>query len=178
MAALVAVLVALTAAQAMGRGPGTKGSAPGSSGIKDEGVGTYTDPSVANQISNFTINREMVSCGVGTLATRDRSGPFAMLMYATIIEQYRVDRSAGSITVTGTMRSITHMGGETIEDVEHRFTAIAVDAGDVGDDRFDVHFRSPFWNAQSNPMCTPSSFGGGQCRFGGATVMGEVTVAQ
>src|SRR5438105_1819472 len=31
-------------------------------GLADEGVGIYTDPSVANQISGFTINRCMVSC--------------------------------------------------------------------------------------------------------------------
>ena len=39
----------------------------GSNDLSDEGVGTYTDASVANQISNFSINRQMVSCGVGTV---------------------------------------------------------------------------------------------------------------
>ena len=34
----------------------------GSNDLSDEGVGTYTDASVANQISNFSINRQMVSC--------------------------------------------------------------------------------------------------------------------
>ena len=33
------------------------------------GVGMYTDSSVANQVSSFTINPKTVSCGVGTLAT-------------------------------------------------------------------------------------------------------------
>lgn len=29
--------------------------------LKNEGVGTYSDASVGNQISNFSINRQMVS---------------------------------------------------------------------------------------------------------------------
>ena len=48
----------------------------GSNDLSDEGVGTYTDASVANQISNFTINRQMVSCGVGTVGATGFTGPF------------------------------------------------------------------------------------------------------
>jgi len=50
--------------------------------LKDEGVGTYSDSSVVNQVSNFTINRQMISCGVGTVSGGGIgfSGPFAMLM--------------------------------------------------------------------------------------------------
>jgi hypothetical protein len=36
-------------------------------GLKNEGVGLYTDASVANQVSTFTINPRKVSCGVGTV---------------------------------------------------------------------------------------------------------------
>jgi hypothetical protein len=47
----------------------------GGLGLSNEGVGMYSDPSVANQASSFSINRQMVSCGVGTftLGHGDRS---------------------------------------------------------------------------------------------------------
>src|SRR5438034_5505362 len=94
----------------------------GSNDLSDEGVGTYTDPSVANQISNFTINRQMVSCGVGTVAfTPQFSGPFAMLMYAKDISHYYANHLTKTIRASGRMRSITHVGGNLVEDVEHDF---------------------------------------------------------
>ena len=77
----------------------------GSNDLSDEGVGTYTDASVANQISNFTINRQMVSCGVGTVGASGFTGPFAMLMYAKDIQSYSADHATGTIRVTGRMRS-------------------------------------------------------------------------
>jgi len=139
-------------------------------GVHDSGVGTYTDPSVAFQVSNFSINRQMVSCGVGTIAPGPHSsGPFAMLMYATKITSYSVDRQAGTITVEGRMRSITRMGTTTAEDVEHDFIAVAVD-DPGGHDRFDVHFVTPFWNP-GNPMASRSSVHQGWVRFGGEVVM-------
>ena len=155
----------------------------GPNGLKDEGVGTYSDASVANQISNFTINRRMVSCGVGTFSTPPgTSGPFAMLMYATGPFRYHANHQTKIITARGRMRSITHVSGNEVEDVDHDFLAIAVDNGDTGD-RFDVHFTTPFWNP-TNPMCTPSTEVAGWCRFGGILVtdnvgpnqMGEITV--
>src|SRR5437660_10245424 len=97
----------------------------GPNDIRDEGVGTYTDSSVGNQISNFTINRQMVSCGVGTVAPSGfLSGPFAMLMYAKDIQFYHADHNAKTITASGRMRSITQVSGMTVEDVEHDFLAI------------------------------------------------------
>jgi len=145
-------------------------------GVKNQGVGTYTDASVANQISNFSINPEMISCGVGTIAYGTWTGPFAMLMYAVKISSYRVDRRTSTIRATGTMRSVTEIGGNVMEDVRHHFLAIAVDGKGKAPDRFDVHFRTPFWNTGSNPMCTASSQSPGGCRFGGQVIMGGVAV--
>jgi hypothetical protein len=160
--------------------------------IKDEGVGTYTDPSVANQISNFSINRQMVSCGVGTVAPAPPafSGPFAMLMYATDITHYRANHLTKTITARGRMISITHVGGVEVEREEHDFVAIAKDnvepqEGGPVQDRFDIHFHTTFWNP-GNPLCTPSTGFPGECRFGGELVtdntgvnqMGDITVGQ
>src|SRR5947208_152210 len=64
-----------------------------SNGLENEGAGMYTDPSVAFQLSGFTINRRMVSCAVGTLAASivpGQPGPFSMLMYSTKIASYEV----------------------------------------------------------------------------------------
>jgi hypothetical protein len=143
-------------------------------GVLDQGVGMYTDPSVANQISSFSINRAMVSCGVGTLAGPGFSGPFAMLMYATRINAYELDRAGRTIRCTGRMRSITKVGGTTREDVQHDFVAIAA-AADGPSGRFDVHMVTPFWNT-SNPMSTHSTVVDGWVRFGGALLMGEIAV--
>jgi hypothetical protein len=162
----------------------------GPNDIMDEGVGTYTDPSVANQISNFTINRQQVSCGVGTVAADipgfppSFTGPFAMLMYAKDIQFYHANHVTKTIRASGRMRSITHAGGNLVEDEDHDFLAIAEDKGATGD-RFDVHFSTTFWNP-ANPMCTKSTEVPGKCRFGGVLVtdnngqnqMGDVTVGQ
>jgi hypothetical protein len=147
------------------------------------GVGMYTDASVAHQVSSFTINPQTVSCGVGTLAAGgEASGPFAMLMYATRMDSYTVDKESGEIRATGRMRSITKVGGAVVEDAEHDFLAVAAatvahggfeQAVHAGGDRFDVHFRTPFWD-QYNPMCTPSTLVEGDCRFGGELLMGHV----
>lgn len=149
--------------------------------FRNEGVGMYADASTAGQLSTFTINKRMISCGVG--ATGDTAtgttGAFAMLMYSTKIDRYDVDAAGKTITGTGRMRSITRMGpsGSVAEDVEHDFVAVAVDkvAGQRGD-RFDMHFRTPLWNTGS-PMCTPSTIVAGGCRFGGDALMGDVTVS-
>lgn len=141
--------------------------------LKDEGVGTYTDASVANQISNFTINRSLVSCGVGTIAPSiENSGEFAMLMYSTRIRSYKADHQTKKITATGRMRSITRINGSTVEDVEHDFIAIAVDTGADKMDRFDVHFTTPFWSptGAGAAFCTPSTVHAGWCRFGGVLI--------
>jgi len=152
-------------------------------GLMGTGVGMYTDPSVANQVSSFTINPQMVSCGVGTLAAGgEASGPFAMLMYATHMDSYVVDKESGEIRATGRMRSITKIGTAVIEDAEHDFLAVAAatvahggfeQAVHQGGDRFDVHFQTPFWT-QYNAMCTPSTIAAGKCRFGGELILGHV----
>jgi hypothetical protein len=145
-----------------------------SDGLVDQGVGMYTDLSVANQISSFTINPTMVSCGVGTLAHGSSSGPFAMLMYSLHHDQYGIDRANGVVTVNGRMRSITRVAGSTVEDVQHHFLAVAQVKGPDGP-RFDVHFVTPFWN-QSNPMSTHSTAVQGAVRFGGRLLLGEIVV--
>ena len=173
---------------AFGPGSGGHGAAAGgrhSELLMGTGVGMYTDSSVANQVSSFTINPKMVSCGVGTLATGgDSSGPFAMLMYATRMDSYTVDTDAGEIRATGRMRSITKMGSSVVEDAEHDFLAVAAttvahggfnQAVHSGGDRFDVHFSTPFWD-RYNPMCTPSSIAAGACRFGGELLLGDVFI--
>lgn len=139
------------------------------------GVGTYTDASVANQISNFTINRSMVSCGVGTLAANGWSGPFAMLMYATHIAYFEAEPLSSYIRAGGRMRSITQMLGKTVEDVEHDFVAVAHGRNGSGPPRFDVHFATPFWKP-GNPMATRSADYPGKCRFGGEMLIGEIRI--
>lgn len=155
-------------------GAGDMGAAPLlSEGPVDEGVGLYSDASVAFQISSFTINRRMVSCGVGVWAgpAQGSSGPFSMLMYATKIDSYEVDRGTPSmIKVTGVMRSITRMGAQTMEDVQHPFVAVATDNHFAGPDRFEVHFVTPFWNP-ANAMATKSEMHTGWVKFGGAVML-------
>jgi hypothetical protein len=151
----------------------------GPADIMDEGVGLYTDASVAGLVSTFTINRQIVSCGVGTF---DPSAmpfdSFGMLMYAKDTRSYKANHLTQTIRATGTMRSITQVNGITVEDVDHEFLAIALDrAGSRHPDRFDIHFASPFWNT-GNPFCTPSAEVAGGCRFGGELFSGDVTVGR
>jgi len=100
-----------------------------------------------------------------------------MLMYAKDIQSYSADHNTKTIRVSGKMRSITVVGGVTVEDVVHDFLAVAADNKDAGKpDRFDVHFSTPFWKA--SPMCTPSTEVQGWCRFGGDLLLGDVTVGR
>jgi hypothetical protein len=182
---LVSIVVFAGPFGSTGGRPSPAGAAPHGNGetLMGTGVGMYTDSSVANQVSSFTINPQTVSCGVGTLAAGgDASGPFAMLMYATGIDSYAVDGDAGEIRATGRMRSITKVGSAVVEDTEHDFLAVAAatvrhggfeDAVHSGGDRFDVHFQTPFWD-RYNPMCTPSTVQAGKCRFGGELMLGHV----
>jgi hypothetical protein len=142
--------------------------------LKDAGVGTYVDMSSAQQLSAFTINPRMVSCAVGTVAlSPEFSGPFAMLMFATHLDHYVVNHAKGSLHAQGHMRSITHVAGQTVEDIEHEFAAIATD-GRFKAKRFDVHFVTPFWTPGSNAMATPSTDFDGLARFGGRLVTGFI----
>lgn len=155
-------------------------------GLSDEGVGMYTDPSVANQVSSFTINPQMVSCGVGTVSVNGMVNPFDMLMYALSIDSYVIDRtSPRMITAKGKMRSTTRVGGVIVEDTDgtgmnpppHDFIAIAEDRDSPQHDRFTVHFRTPFWNPATNPMCTKSMKYPGLCQFGGDVFLGNIVVS-
>jgi len=173
--ALVGAAVSVLAANAYaGEGTGRK------SGVRaGEGVGMYSDPSSANQASTFTINRRLVSCGVGA-ENLAGIGRFEMLMYSTKIKKYVVDGGQKEITVRGEMRSITRAAGAVVEDVRHAFIARALDRdGDEGQprsDRFDVHFRTGFWQP-GNPMCTPSDRYPGLCRIGGVLFAGDIHVS-
>ncbi|MPY87802.1 MAG: hypothetical protein GEU99_07765 [Luteitalea sp.] len=165
-------------------------------GLQDAGVGMYTDLSVLQQASTFTINREMVSCGVGTLVLDsllgllplglvDSLGVFEMLMYSVSIDTYEVSRlTPRSIIATGKMRSITRLAGNVLEDTDgvgvhpppHDFIAVAEDSDVAKKDWFAVHFTTPFWKP-GNPLCTPSELFPGMCRFGGNVFLGEVAVS-
>ena len=179
------MILCATAVAAVGDLPGAGAGPRDSEALQGTGVGMYTDSSVANQVSSFTINPKTVSCGVGTLAAGgEASGPFAMLMYATRMDSYTVDQEAGEIRATGRMRSITKVGSAVVEDAEHDFLAVAAasvphggfdQAVHAGGARFDVHVSTPFWD-RYNPMCTPSSMAAGACRFGGELLLGNIFV--
>jgi hypothetical protein len=183
--ALSVVAVAFAVVGSVDVHPQAAGASPkaGEAALMGTGVGMYTDASVAHQVSSFTINPQTVSCGVGTLAAGgEASGPFAMLMYATRMDSYTVDKASGEIRATGRMRSITKVGTSVVEDAEHDFLAVAAatvahggfeQAVHAGGDRFDVHFQTPFWD-RYNPMCTPSTLIDGNCRFGGELLLGHV----
>ncbi len=158
---------------------------PPSTHLKDQGVGLHTGLSVVNQVAGFTLNRNMVSCGVGTLNALGAVGPFEMLMYALQVDSYQLDRINRVITATGIMRSTTRVAGIVVEDTNgegllnpppHDFVAFGFDGGDTpGDDRFELHFKTPFWNT-GNPLCTASSVVTGGCMFGHELFMGEIDV--
>jgi len=179
------MVVLVSGLAALGSGSGAGAGQRDPEALMGTGVGMYTDSSVANQVSSFTINPKTVSCGVGTLAAGgDASGPFAMLMYATRMDSYTVDQDAGEIRATGRMRSITKVGSAVVEDTEHDFLAVASgpvphggfdQAVHAGGSRFDVHFSTPFWD-RYNPMCTPSTIKAGACRFGGELLMGNIFI--
>lgn len=150
--------------------------------MRDMGTGMYWDLSTASQLSTFSIQPTLVTCGVGTVGLLGLSGPFAMMMYSVRINSYTVDRGARTLTASGRMRSITIVAMAVQENVEHDFIAVAVDNRGVGPDRFDVHFTTPFW-APPNPLATPSTLRPGWSRFGGgvagvgSTPLGGVTVS-
>jgi hypothetical protein len=149
--------------------------------LKNEGAGLYTDASVGNQVSTFTINPMMVSCGVGTLDADGVFGPFEMLMFSTNKHAYIVNPPSKKITANGEMRSITRVAGVVVEDAIHDFIAIAEDKQPSrpqpnSTDTFNVHFRTTFWTV-GNPFCTPSDRVVLGCRFGGELFLGDVSVA-
>jgi len=144
--------------------------------LRNEGAGLYTDASVANQVSTFSINPRAVTCGVGTVNANGAFGPFEMMMYSGNLDSYR--NIGNTIRADGDMRSITRVAGVVVEDVVHRFVSIAVDNGPSRPqpnfkDRFDTHFITPFWHV-GNPLCTPSDIVPGGCRFGGQVFLVDV----
>jgi hypothetical protein len=178
LVALTATTLVVLTASAWAGAAYTSG---GTSAVRaGQGVGMYSDASTANQAATFTINRLMVSCGVAA-EDIEGVGRFEMLMYSTKIKRYRVDSARKAITARGEMRSITRVAGVVVEDVRHHFIAHALDLdGDEGEprqDRFEVHFRTPFWSP-GQPMCTPSSRYPGLCRIGGQLIAGTVNVAE
>ncbi len=153
-------------------------------GLKDEGAGIYSGPSVAFQMSTFTINNNTVSCGVGTVSTAGSWGPFEMLMYSLSIDSFTVHRSVPRhIVVTGKMRSTTRVAGVIVEDTDgslggvppHDYIAIGEDRDSPQADRFTVHFVTPFWNP-NNPFCTPSTLVEGWCQFGDSLELGNIVI--
>jgi hypothetical protein len=167
--------------------------------IVDSGAGMYTGMSVAEQMSSATINPAEVSCGVGTVGldasdveklipvlgglaqnlpvTGGSTGPFAMLMYSITVASYQLDRSAGMITATGRMRSITRIADQTIEDAKHHYMAIAKDGRGTKKPHFAIHFKTPFWSP-ANPIATPSDAEDGLVMFGGNFLVGTVNVSR
>ena len=153
--------------------------------MNNMGVGMYSDMTTAEQLSTFTIVPHLVTCGVGTFGPGGQSGAFAMLMYSVKITSYMINKAAFTITATGRMRSITRIAGQTIEDVEHPFNALAVDHRGAKPDTFDVAFITPFWTpGPANPLATASKRHPGWAHFGGSVVvdldkrqLGGVTVA-
>lgn len=101
----------------------------------DKGAGMYTDTSVASQASTFTLNPNQVSCGVGTVDANGAFGPFEMEMASYTVDSYSINRSNGTITATGHMRSQTRIAGVIIEDTNgvgnnpppHAYVAIGKD---------------------------------------------------
>lgn len=174
-------------------------SSIGSGDIVDSGAGMYTGNSTAQQMSTATINPREVTCGVGTLGldatdaeklvpvlgglatklpvTGGSTGPFVMLMYATHVASYKLNRPDGIITATGRMRSITRVADQVIEDAMHDFLAIAKDGRDTSKPHFAIHFKTPFWSP-SNPIATPSDAKDGLVMFGGNFLVGTVNVSR
>jgi hypothetical protein len=179
-------VVMLVLGAALASDHGVRVLAQASLGLRDEGVGMYTDPSVAGQDSTFTITKNLISCGVGTEAPAPApfNAGFQMLMFSLSVDSYNVVRSVPrTIRATGLMDSITRIGGVIVENTNgsgtnpppHQYLAIAVD-NDTQPDRFDIHFKTPFWNT-NNPACTPSTVVPGGCRFGGDVFLGDVVVS-
>lgn len=159
-------------------------------GLVDQGVGMYTDPSVAEQASTFTLNRLMVTCGVGTVLGPSAGsigaiGPFEMLMYSLSVDTYTVQHQVPrKIIATGKMRSTTRVGGVIVEDTDgsgsnpppHDFIAVGEDKDFPQKDHYSIHFKTTFWKP-GNPMCAASDLFPGLCRFGGDLFMGNIVVS-
>lgn len=158
--------------------------------LRNAGAGMHVGPDTAMGISTFTINPYSVTCGVGSLGNSPgavpgtaplpnglgTSGPFTMMMYATRIDSYKVDVAKRQIVAKGVMRSITTAGTLTIEDVLHPFVSTGTDNRKTSPDVFFLHFLTPFWAPDSNPMATRSTLRDTWAMFGSAILLGEINV--
>src|SRR5215472_14031780 len=141
-----AVAVPVVAALTEGTAQASLETGMGSStAMNNMGVGMYSDMTTAMQMSTFTCMPDLISCGVGTFGAAGQSGPFAMLMYSLNVQTYVIDNTAFTINATGLMRSITRIAGQTIEDVEHTFNALATNFRGAKADTWDIAFVTPFW---------------------------------
>jgi hypothetical protein len=171
-------------------GPG-KGRTAGEGAMRNAGAGMHVGPDTAMGVSTFTICANSVSCGVGSLGNSPggvpgtsslptglgTTGVFAMLMYATKIDSFKVDTAKRQLIATGTMRSITTAGNQTVEDVLHPFVAVGQDNRKTTPDVFHLHFLTPFWTPASNPMASPSDLKNGWAMFGSNILLGEINVS-
>lgn len=158
--------------------------------MRDAGAGMHAGPDTAFGLSSFTLNPLSISCGVGSLGNSPgvvpmtaglptgaaTTGPFAMMMYATRIDTYTIDRKRGHLFSEGRMRSITTAGSAVVEDVDHPYVAEGIDGRGRAIDVFLLHFRTPFWTPGANPMATVSSFRPDWAMFGSTIVLGEINV--
>lgn len=160
------------------------------SSLRNAGVGMHVGPDTAMGISTFTLNPVSVTCGVGSLGNSPgavpgtaavptgiaTTGPFTMLMYSTRIDKYVLDEDARTITARGVMRSITTAATLTIEDILHPFVAVGHDNRTTMRDEFYLHFQTPFWMPDGNPMATRSTLHETWAMFGSAILLGEINV--
>jgi hypothetical protein len=163
--------------------------------LVDAGAGFHAEMGTMQMLSAATISSKMVTCAVGQMGLNSDmvqalapvlgklfgagfTGPFAMLMFSENVTSYKIDRAAKTITAQGTMRSITKIGGLTIDDAMTPYLAIATDnKAKGGVDTFFLSYKTPFWNTATNPLATPSQFVSGFSQFGGELIMGQVNVA-
>ncbi|HEY1575390.1 MAG TPA: hypothetical protein VGG05_28965 [Pseudonocardiaceae bacterium] len=194
-AAVAAVGVAATAVGHAHHVPQVRAAAASSPVLEDGGAGFHAEMGTMQMLSAATLSPKLVTCAVGQMGLNSDmvaalqpvlgkvfgpgfTGPFAMLMFAEEVTSYDVDRSAKMITAKGTMRSITKIGGLTIDDAMTPFLAIGTDNKAKGTpDTFFLSYKTPFWNTATNPLATPSQFVSGFSQFGGELIMGQVNVA-
>lgn len=166
-----------------------------SSELVDAGAGFHAEMGTMQMLSAATISSKLVTCAVGQMGLNSDmvqmlqpvlgklfgpgwSGPFAMLMFSENVTSYQIDRARKTITARGTMRSITKIGGLTIDDAMTPYLAVATDnKAKGGVDTFFLSYKTPFWNTATNPLATPSQFVSGFSQFGGELIMGQVNVA-
>lgn len=183
-------------ALATGFGPAAFAAVNSAGEIVDGGAGMHGTMATAGMLATATVQSDFVSCGVGAMAMDTElirqlpgmgmlgglplmdgsSGPFAMLMYSLDVASYDIDRPDGKVMARGMMRSITNIGGVTVEDITHEYLAVGIDGRDVKNDKVSVNFTTPFWTVGTNPLATPSEYVAGWSAFGGELLVGGINV--